>query len=380
MSTPKFLSQDEWNAKKAESIKNEPATKVLSIAQLGLANDSLNKNYVLIDGKQVAVTDTFWQNLAKCLGINAQLLSKVNSVDKERVIASALLDGLKRILSSAKSRTHNLITVHGDAGSNRLTHVNPGGVNRLTNKGLFEQAEILMNKYNYLVPRDVDSKANGNTSIQLVSTNEMAFSKVGEDEVFNFGFSLGNNGNMTQLGNFIYRLVCSNGMMGLKTAWDYTMKGVSETELLAMQSYIHDSARNLFVPDKFSDNLSLANVTKASFNEVDKAYHWLTGRIDESQDANLKDHAKFVLGDKHIFGYNQTHARIKAKGFDPNELTPKQKERISTNMTVWDLVNAMTYIGSHDIGFAMNGRERAAREGGRIFYGDYDLAYNNFLD
>jgi hypothetical protein len=49
-------------------------------------------------------------------------------------------------------------------------------------------------------------------------------------------------------------------------------------------------------------------------------------------------------------------------------------------MSVWDLVNAMTYIGSHDIGIAINSRERASREGGRIFYGDYDLAYNNWLD
>lgn len=380
MSTSKFLSQEEWNAKKAEAIKNEPVTKVLALAQLGLANDSLNRNVVLIDGIEVAVTDTFWENLAKLLGMNKILLNKINSVDNEKIIASALLDGLKRIVASAKTRGNNIITVLGDATTSRLTHVNAGGVNRLSNTSLFEQAEILMNKYNYLVPREVVNKHVGDTSIQLMSTNELGFEKVGADEVFNFGFTLGNTGNQTQLGNFIYRLVCSNGMMGLKTAWDYTLKGTSQEAIVSMQQHISEQAHNMFIPESFGENLALSNKTDASFAEVEKTYRFLTDKIDESQDQNLKDHARFVMGDKYVYGYNRTVGQIKAKGLAVEALTPKQKQNIPGNMSVWDLVNTLTYIGSHDIGISMLSRERCSREGGRLFYSDYDLAYRNFLD
>ena len=123
----------------------------------------------------------------------------------------------------------------------------------------------------------------------------------------------------------------------------------------------------------------MASDTPASFKEAEKAYRFLVDRIDGSQDENLKDHAKFVLGDKHIFGYNHTMAKIKSKGLDVDQLSDKIKENIQTDMTVWDLVNALTYVGSHDTGIAMVSPERAMREGGKLFYSDYDLAYRNFI-
>ena len=51
--------------------------------------------------------------------------------------------------------------------------------------------------------------------------------------------------------------------------------------------------------------------------------------------------------------YGNTMNRIKNKGADPYGLNEKQKSFIKTDMSIWDVVNSMTFLGSNNSGFEL---------------------------
>jgi hypothetical protein len=59
--------------------------------------------------------------------------------------------------------------------------------------------------------------------------------------------------------------------------------------------------------------------------------------------------------------------RILAKGFNPRELNDEQKKFIKTNRSVWDLINDMTWIGSHNTLYNLSHPKKFKVEGGSLF-------------
>jgi hypothetical protein len=77
-----------------------------------------------------------------------------------------------------------------------------------------------------------------------------------------------------------------------------------------------------------------------------------------------------------------TMARIVRKGHNPAQLNDKQKSFIKTGMSIWDVVNSMTFLGSNNTGFSLENKHQLKEEAGRLFgkgtKEGYDLQFAQF--
>ena len=70
--------------------------------------------------------------------------------------------------------------------------------------------------------------------------------------------------------------------------------------------------------------------------------------------------------------------RIAQKGHNPLTLSDAQKKFINSGTTVWDLVNELTWLGSHKSTFEFENNKRFKVEGGNLFSKTWDLQHADF--
>jgi hypothetical protein len=73
--------------------------------------------------------------------------------------------------------------------------------------------------------------------------------------------------------------------------------------------------------------------------------------------------------------YGQAMRRIVTKGHNPTQLADAQKRFIKTSATIWDVVNELTWIGSHQSAFNFTDSKRFKVEGGNLFSKTWDLEH-----
>jgi hypothetical protein len=73
--------------------------------------------------------------------------------------------------------------------------------------------------------------------------------------------------------------------------------------------------------------------------------------------------------------YDAATKRIFRAGHNPLSLTDAQKKFIKTDATVWDVVNELTWIGSHDTVFDLKNSKGFKVAGGNLFAKTWDLEH-----
>jgi len=109
----------------------------------------------------------------------------------------------------------------------------------------------------------------------------------------------------------------------------------------------HIWSNNGFIPTSFEDKLGRAMDTQASLAELSRVWNLVQSQIrEEDPDRKLKivQSAKLQLF-PHL---EETERRLIKKGFDPKALIPDEMKFIRTGHTIWDLVNDLTWLGSHN--------------------------------
>jgi len=114
--------------------------------------------------------------------------------------------------------------------------------------------------------------------------------------------------------------------------------------------------------------------TQASLAEMSKAFEMVETQLTE-EDPDRKIWLAKAAKTKLFPHLEETERRIIAKGFNPKELSPEQKKFIKTGHTVWDLVNDMTWLGSHKSTFPMTNPKKFKVEGGNLFVKSWDLQH-----
>ena len=136
--------------------------------------------------------------------------------------------------------------------------------------------------------------------------------------------------------------------------------------------------KNGFVPRAFSERLERATGTRASLQEVQKAVDSVVGNL-KHEDPEMRRRLQESVVDNHFPMYKSTMARVFNAGHNPDFLTDKQKSFIKTGMSVWDLVNELTWLGSHNTVEEYENRARFKAAGGSLFAkSNYDLEAAQF--
>lgn len=381
----KPLSQDEFQAKKAEALQNEPIAKSVRLNQIEMTDDSLAAGVVKIAGKTISANTGFFKGLGKILnisdGLRRDLTGGKDAKKEQSALFSKMVETLKLLKSSKNGGGE--VTIIGNPTDGSLTGITDKGYNRIPNADLFGIAESLVNRYPILSPVEIDVRNGGmGVGISLLSSAQHPFKPVGGpdggDETFNFGFTL-NNGSITSLGDFAYRLVCSNGMMGMSKMDQFMLRDMSADSIRKMFKHIQEAQQRNFIPVTFGKNMEIAGRTNASFREIEKLYKDVSGLIS-CEDETLKKHFKRELAQTFFRGYVTTSAKLMNNGYDPANLTDKEKSFINSGQKMWDVINGLTWLGSHDGGITWKNQALLRKIGGKTLGEEFDLANAHLLN
>lgn len=370
--------------------KAEHATKEVPLSAISVDEGSLRKGQILIGGNPVAVSTSFFTRLAAMLKLSAGLTHELlkNNDDK---LAMHLINGLKDYRSAKKGG--NILLIANPNTREVIDICEPSKYRKLSNESVFDLTSRILNDHSNMIIESVDLDHRGRASINLLNQDEIGFANAGPDEFFKFGFSIVQTSRDTYVEMYNQRLVCTNGLraslgqgaIGGNNAINFQetfkLQGKSADDVKIFLNQIDAMKKANFVPSAFESTLMNSVNTKASLAEVQNALIQ-SQRMVREEDPNMKKAYLDTLDRKWFPGHAEAMARVVRKGVDPMKLTDKQKSFIKTNMSVWDVVNSMTFLGSNNTGIPLEGKENLKATAGTLFGKGtkvgYDLQFADF--
>ena len=374
-----MIGNDEFKNIREELNGKDPLIKRIKLGEIKFTDHSVERNVIVAKGFEIPVKRSFFTRLAQVVGLNVALINKMQK-NEDQLLQQKLLEAVK---AYAESRNGNKdFFLIGDPTERCITNIVAADrYTRLTNETLFQTAELLTNEIPDLSVDSIDQINNGSIAINLVHANDAGFERLGPDEIFRFGISLVNTPRSTDIQSFMQRLSCSNGMISTTPIDDGpTFGGPSKGGIAgpdAFRDIVNQTqiwANNGFVPSSFEDRLGRAMDTQASLAELSRVYSLVEKQIKEDDpDRRLKivQAAKTQLF-PHL---EETERRLIAKGYDPKALIPDEMKFIRTGHSVWDLINDLTWLGSHSSIFDLSNPKAFKVEGGNLFTKNWDLQH-----
>jgi hypothetical protein len=355
---------------------NEHATKQVPISAIKLTEHSFAKSQIEIGGQPVKVSSGFFLRMASMLKMNASLTREFIKNDNSKV-AAAMMNALNEYRRSQGGK--DVLVIANPQTREVIDICDPKRYRRLTNESLFDMTQKIMNEHPSLIIETIDSSpSGGNTSINFLNSEEVGFPGAGKDEFFKFGFSITQTSKDTIVETYNTRLVCSNGMRvslgsgaiggnrDLNFEEKFRLGGTEADDIRTFLNRVDAMKKAGFVPGGFQHAIQSAVGTKASLAEVENAMMLAQRKVRED-DPQFKKNFIDAIERNHFGGHRDTLARIIQKGQDPYKLNDKQKSFIKTGMSVWDVINSLTYLGSNNSGIELADKYELKAQAGDLF-------------
>lgn len=387
----KEVTTDQFNEVRSRLAETEAATKRVPISAIELDIDSIKHNRIRINGKPVKVGNRFYSKLGSMLNISKSLTRSM--IEKgDHGIAAALINGLKDY--NSKSKRESDVILVADVKTKAVIDIcSPSRYRRVTNDTVLDVTDRILNDNPNLSIETVDFNGSGGCSINFLNNDEIGFAQAGKDEFFKFGFSLIQTSRDTLVETYNQRLICSNGLRAslgegaigsnnnIQFEDKFRLGGTDTEDIRIFLNKIDDMKKRGFVSPGFNQAITRACSTKASLSEVERAFKCSTSKINEI-DPELKKQYQSSIARQWFHGYGDTLARITRKGSDPYSLNDKQKQFIKTGMSVWDVVNSLTFLGSNNSGIDLDNKHELKYTAGDLFgkgtKDGYDLEFAQY--
>lgn len=387
----KQISQEQFNQYRDMLSAAECVTKEIPLAKLTLDEKSLSNKTVKIDGVSVSVGGGFFRSLANMVKMSAGLTTEMLK-NEDGKMATALINALKDYRSA---RGNGNVLLVANANTREVIDIcDPTKFRRLSNDSVFDvTSKILNDRPNLTIETINFDPHTGTSSINLLNNDEVGFPGAGKDEFFKFGFSIVQTRRDTIVEMYNQRLVCSNGMrMSLGQGAIGGNRDIQFEERFRLGGNKADDVRDFlqkienmnkagFVPGAFKDALTTATTTRASLAEVEDAMLH-SQRLVTEDDPNLKKSYIDAVARNYFHAHGDTIARVARAGKNPLALNDKQKSFIKTGMSVWDVVNSMTFLGSNNSGIPLSNQYELKADAGKLFgkgtKDGYDLQFAQF--
>lgn len=355
------MSNFNFNQFKTQVEKATPFTFTVALSSVELLEN--NKISLPFEGKTIEFTlsEEAVGDFIKLLDLPASLVKQINSTMGPQIRTRLLsfIQQSKMVGSKVPEWTFII---------NRQT---PTQIESIVKKSLLVSPSAYFNTLNGLIDNGqaqiTNSYVNPNGEVSLSAkfqTSEFGIKGL-KDEFFHPGFTL----NLSPLGgltfsSFIERLVCENGMVrpdGNSYSLNDFQNPAQFFEVLNM------TKKAGFIPEKFTDKVRLANNTYASYAEVKYA----AGLIMKTTKSKMDS----LMVDQYVPLNQVTEAFIR-KGVDPIKWNNQQAQTAITNVKVWDVINGVTWFGSHDEGYNVSTQARVGLQvaAGNMFTGTYDTS------
>jgi hypothetical protein len=370
-----MLSQTDFMKAKEAAIASEPLTKPVKLSDITLSETSQKDGFITLGGSRVPANGNFFKQLASLLNINTTLSNKF-SKNGDDGIGNKLMSAVKNYTQSRVGDMDLMLVA--DKSKQSVTGVAKADkYSRISNETLFATADQILNSVPNMHIESIDN-GGGSSRINLIHTDEVGFERLGKDEVFRFGVSLVNTPTQTGIEDFFYRLVCANGAVAKDMTAAFQLKDLTPQAITELFDKLKAYGKTGFVPKSFSEKLERATGTRASLLEMERAIHQVTGNL-KAEDPEMRKRLEQGLIDTHFHSYKPTVARVFSKGFSTDAMTDKQKSFIKTGQSVWDIVNELTWLGSHNTIEEFENRARFKAAGGALFAkANFDLEAAQF--
>ena len=389
----KSVSEAQFAEIKETIGQAEQAVKRVPIKAISVDSNSLIKQRILVNDQPVSVSDRFFFKLGSMLKINTSLTREMLKSGDHK-IASLLINGLKDY--AASKRTKDVMLIANTKTREVVDICSPNRYKRVTNDTLFDVTERILNDNPKLSLETVDyNPYNGTASINLLNNDEVGFAQAGKDEFFKFGFSLIQTNKDTIVESYNQRLICSNGLRAslgegaignnnsISFEDKFRLQGTGAEDVKIFLNKIDLMKKNGFQPTGFEAAINKATQTKASLHEIESAFRLSTDKLNEG-DASIKKQYQSSIARNYFHSYGDAMARIVKKGHDPLKMTDRQKAFVKTGMTIWDVVNSMTFLGSNNAGFPLENQHELKYKAGELFAKGtsqgYDLEFAQYAN
>jgi hypothetical protein len=386
------VNQEKFDQMRQVLAQAECVTKEIPLSAVRLDENSIKSNTIIVADQTVKVSHGFFQKLAGTLKVNRSLTNELIKNEDGKIV-SALMNGLKDYRQSHGGKDIMLIA---NPNSREVIDIcDPKKFRRLTNESMMDMAVRIMNDRPNLSIETIDfDPHSGKSVINFLNADEIGFPGAGKDEFFKYGFSMIQTSRFTEIESYNQRLVCSNGLrvslgngpIGGNPNIDFTdrfrLGGTGADDIQTFLGRVEAMGKQGFVPPAFQTALGVAVGTKASLQEVEDAMI-RAQRMVQEDDADLKKAYIDAISRQYFHTYADTMARIVQKGQDPMKLNDKQKSFIRTGMSIWDIINSMTFLGSNNTGFNLDNKHELKASAGQLFAKGnkegYDLQYAQYV-
>lgn len=407
----KEISNERWEQIQTELGKADAAVKRVPIASIEVDTDSLRKGKILVGGTAVPVSPQFFGKMAQMLKLSSSLTKQMFKLGDHKM-AAALINGLKEY--AAKNKKDSEVVLIANVKNMQVIDIcDPKRFKRASNGTIFDITSRIMNDNPNLILESVDfNPTTGAAKINILNNQEIGFAKAGKDEFFKFGFSILQGTKDTIVESYNQRLTCTNGMgfslgggsgsggsggglgfgggaglggfdKGLDFSDKFRLGGTSGEDINMFLQKIDNMNKAGFVNPRFENAINRAVDTKASLYEIEQAFRLSTRKIDEL-DPDLKKSYHSAVARNYFHAHGDTMARITKKGTDPAKLLDQHKKFIKTGMSVWDVINSMTFLGSNNSGIPLENQHELKYQAGQLFAKvnkeGYDLEFSKYAN
>jgi len=377
-----MIDNQEWNRIKQDLISRDVMTKTVTLPQIDVTTNGIRDGYIKVQGNTLPVSRGFFSKLAKTVNVNSQLATSFMKNDDEQIYATLIkaIKQYKSIRAGASQQEYQLIA---DPVAHEVVNIVKGSSGgRLSMSTICDISERILNDNPDMALASAATHR-GETSIHFINNKEIKIPGVGADEEFNFGFTINTTPTSTGLELYNHRLVCSNGMrmnMGRgaiagnlsEITEGFSMRSLKAGSIDQFLNQVKRVEAQGFIPQGFKQAIKQTKSTRASFSELEGAIQLIMQEMPDQDSA--KDYRNLVAN--YFPAYASTVDRIKRHGVDILQLNQNQKSNIKTGMSVWDVVNNLTFLGSNRSEFQIGNREGLKSQGGKLL----DKALNTGLD
>lgn len=342
----KPLAQEIITTSHKKAISLETASYTTNLSSIELLSDSeiilKNKNQ-LGNSLVLNITESAYKDL-----LNLSLFSP--SVKKSFL---KILNDKQKTIDLLNKFRHELIANKGDVPisliaskeAKEVIKIAPYSdkVSLISNTDFLTQVYQVVNTYNLAITSfnvdhlgqiAINAMLNDNSEIRVGDLNT-SFG-IPENEVFNRGLFFSSKLNLYQMIPTMIRIICSNQL---------TVANTQEAMLIKTKSFHNYNKVKL-------DNLQKQNFVPKSFNtQVRKAFQTPASLLEfDTVVNNVLDNSQLKKPDlDHYLNYSEINEKMTYfKNKENLILTNDIKRQIPIDKTVWELLNAMTYIASNE--------------------------------
>lgn len=303
---------------------------------------------VVLRGKEIALTNTAWKELVELVGVGKQLVGKF-----ERELGKSAACGLLNAVSKALAGNSRTIELVADPASKKIIHCLPTQRGGVSNELFFDMFEQVAGNYPGLEIFDLHFNPAQGATISTVN-RAWEFDVPGlSDEFFRTGMNFSNRIDVgLSVNPFNERLVCANGMVIRRQEKSRELPVLTDVTLERFLKEVTDKHSFRTYETSFIEQVRRMKKTRCSYAELEQAWHTVVETASAPEvkyELNKRIPLQDVIED---YKLNQIELPKLAQKFKKNAVTP---------VTVWELVNEITWLASHEdneLGITTEGRQQ----------------------